>query len=36
MFSRYHSVDDVRALCIAAFWLSDGMLLALEQENDLY
>ncbi|KAJ5980981.1 hypothetical protein N7481_008279 [Penicillium waksmanii] len=23
MFSRYHSVDDVRALCIAAFWLSD-------------
>ncbi|CAI7678476.1 unnamed protein product [Penicillium manginii] len=24
MFSRYHSVDDVRALCIAAFWLSDG------------
>ena len=26
MFSKYHSVDDVRALCIAAFWLSDGML----------
>ena len=24
MFSRYHSVDDVRGLCIAAFWLSDG------------
>jgi hypothetical protein len=24
MFSRYHSIDDVRALCIAAFWLSDG------------
>lgn len=24
MFSRYHSVDDVRALCIAAFWLSEG------------
>lgn len=24
MFSKYHSVDDVRALCIAAFWLSDG------------
>lgn len=24
MFSRYHSVDDVRALCIGAFWLSDG------------
>lgn len=24
MFSRFHSVDDVRALCIAAFWLSDG------------
>jgi hypothetical protein len=23
MFSRYHSIDDVRALCIAAFWLSD-------------
>lgn len=23
MFSRYHSVDDVRGLCIAAFWLSD-------------
>ncbi|KAG6366532.1 hypothetical protein INS49_000709 [Diaporthe citri] len=23
MFSRYHSVDDVRALCIAAFWLSE-------------
>jgi hypothetical protein len=23
MFSRYHSTDDVRALCIAAFWLSD-------------
>lgn len=26
MFSRYHSVDDVRALCIAAFWLSEGEL----------
>ncbi|KAJ6130867.1 hypothetical protein N7512_003647 [Penicillium capsulatum] len=24
MFSKYHSVDDVRGLCIAAFWLSDG------------
>ncbi|KAJ0124476.1 c6 transcription [Diaporthe amygdali] len=24
MFSRYHSVDDVRALCIAAFWLSEA------------
>lgn len=24
MFSRYHNVDDVRALCIAAFWLSEG------------
>lgn len=23
MFSRYHSIDDVRALCIAAFWLSE-------------
>lgn len=23
MFSRYHSIDDVRGLCIAAFWLSD-------------
>lgn len=23
MFSRFHSVDDVRGLCIAAFWLSD-------------
>ncbi|KAI7153239.1 hypothetical protein KC349_g8502 [Hortaea werneckii] len=23
MFDRYHSVDDVRGLCIAAFWLSD-------------
>ncbi|KAL1887949.1 hypothetical protein Sste5346_009894 [Sporothrix stenoceras] len=23
MFSRYHSVDDVRGLCIAAFWLSE-------------
>lgn len=23
MFSRYHSVDDVRAPCIAAFWLSE-------------
>jgi hypothetical protein len=30
MFSRYHSVDDVRALCIAAFWLSDGEYLPLE------
>ena len=24
MFSRYHSIDDVRGLCIAAFWLSEG------------
>ncbi|KAF6818850.1 C6 transcription factor [Colletotrichum plurivorum] len=23
MFSRYHSVDDVRGLCISAFWLSE-------------
>ncbi|CAK7201567.1 hypothetical protein SEUCBS139899_004273 [Sporothrix eucalyptigena] len=23
MFSRYHSIDDVRGLCIAAFWLSE-------------
>ena len=23
MFSRYHSIDDVRGLCIAAFWLPD-------------
>ncbi|KAF3011361.1 hypothetical protein E8E14_008214 [Neopestalotiopsis sp. 37M] len=23
MFSRYHNIDDVRALCIAAFWLSE-------------
>ena len=23
MFSRYHNIDDVRGLCIAAFWLSD-------------
>lgn len=23
MFSRYHSIDDVRGLCVAAFWLSD-------------
>ncbi|KAL5610758.1 hypothetical protein FOBRF1_006875 [Fusarium oxysporum] len=23
MFSRFHSIDDVRGLCIAAFWLSD-------------
>ncbi|KAH8888525.1 hypothetical protein GQ53DRAFT_724526 [Thozetella sp. PMI_491] len=23
MFSRYHSLDDVRGLCIAAFWLSE-------------
>ncbi|KIW01977.1 uncharacterized protein PV09_06812 [Verruconis gallopava] len=23
MFSRYHAIDDVRALVIAAFWLSD-------------
>jgi hypothetical protein len=23
MFSRYHSIDDVRGLCTAAFWLSD-------------
>lgn len=23
MFSRYHAVDDVRGLCIAAFWLSE-------------
>lgn len=23
MFDRYHSLDDVRALCIGAFWLSD-------------
>ncbi|KAI0015301.1 hypothetical protein F4780DRAFT_784319 [Xylariomycetidae sp. FL0641] len=23
MFSRYHAIDDVRALCIAAFWLSE-------------
>ncbi|KAL2106083.1 hypothetical protein VUR80DRAFT_7313 [Thermomyces stellatus] len=23
MFSRYHNVDDVRGLCIAAFWLSE-------------
>jgi hypothetical protein len=28
MFSRYHSIDDVRGLCIAAFWLSDGMFFA--------
>jgi hypothetical protein len=24
MFSRFHSIDDVRGLCIAAFWLSEG------------
>lgn len=23
MFDRYHTLDDVRALCIGAFWLSD-------------
>ncbi|KAH0432465.1 hypothetical protein CcaCcLH18_06372 [Colletotrichum camelliae] len=23
MFSRYHSIDDVRGLCIAAFWMSE-------------
>ncbi|KAH7136919.1 hypothetical protein B0J13DRAFT_560256 [Dactylonectria estremocensis] len=23
MFSRYHSIDDVRGLCISAFWLSE-------------
>ena len=23
MFSRYHNIDDVRGLCIGAFWLSD-------------
>lgn len=23
MFSRYHSIDDVRGLCIAAFWFSE-------------
>jgi len=29
MISRYHSVDDVRGLCIAAFWLSDGKVIHL-------
>ncbi|KAH7116509.1 hypothetical protein B0J13DRAFT_653439 [Dactylonectria estremocensis] len=42
MFSRYHSVDDVRGLCIAAFWLSDvswklsGHAIRIAMELNLY
>jgi hypothetical protein len=37
MFSRYHNIDDVRALCIAAFWLSEGtfLIFAARMEDSL-